>query len=190
MKNCVCEKFTNHGLCCSRAVQELGGGDEDQQSGERKQTSFKKALARHETVAPRSARCSLRCPSPARAHSRLAAQWPPRARGPPEPARYAYFGGRRDASGPETPAWGQRASKSSQARMSHTHLPRLCCCGKRCRGARLQSRYAGALLGTWMEDTGGKSGRRPARHLQVEASGPRNATSVQQRLAARLGGRL
>ena len=40
------------------------------------------------------------------------------------------------------------------------------------RGARLQSRCAGGLLGTRMEDTGGKSGRRPGRHLQVEASGP------------------
>jgi len=39
-----------------------------------------------------------------------------------------------------------------------------------------------------MGDTGGKSGRRPARHLQVEASGPRNATSVQQRLAGRFRG--
>ena len=42
-------------------------------------------------------------------------------------------------------------------------LVRLC-------GARGQSRCAGALLGTWMGDTGGKSGRRPARHLQVEPS--------------------
>ena len=57
-------------------------------------------------------------------------------------------------------------------------------------GARLQSRCAGALLGTRMEDTGGKSGRRPARHLQVEASGPGNAASVQQRLAGRFGGNL
>ena len=40
------------------------------------------------------------------------------------------------------------------------------------------SRCAGALLGTWMEDTGGKSGRRPGRHLQVEASGPGNVASV------------
>ena len=40
-----------------------------------------------------------------------------------------------------------------------------------------------------MEDTGGKSGRRPGTHLQVEASGPRNATSVQQRLAGRFGGK-
>ena len=39
-----------------------------------------------------------------------------------------------------------------------------------------------------MVDTGGKSGRRPARHLQVEASGPGNAASVQQRLAGRFGG--
>ena len=53
------------------------------------------------------------------------------------------------------------------------------------RGARRQSRCAGALLGTWMEDTGGKSGRRPGSHLQVEASGLGNATSVQQRLAGR-----
>ena len=36
-----------------------------------------------------------------------------------------------------------------------------------------------------MGDTGGKSGRRPGRHLQVEASGLGNATSVQQRLAGR-----
>ena len=39
-----------------------------------------------------------------------------------------------------------------------------------------------------MRDTGGKSGRRPGRHLQVEASGPRNAASVQQRLAGRFRG--
>ena len=39
-----------------------------------------------------------------------------------------------------------------------------------------------------MEDTGGKSGRRPGRHLQVEASGPGNAASVQQRLAGRFRG--
>ena len=32
-----------------------------------------------------------------------------------------------------------------------------------------------------MEDTGGKSGRRPARHLQVAASGLGNAASVQPR---------
>ena len=38
-------------------------------------------------------------------------------------------------------------------------------------GARQQSRYARALLRTYMRDTGGKSGRRPGRHLQVEASG-------------------
>ena len=36
-----------------------------------------------------------------------------------------------------------------------------------------------------MEDAGGKSGRRPGSHLQVEAYGPGNATSVQQRLACR-----
>ncbi len=40
-----------------------------------------------------------------------------------------------------------------------------------------------------MGDTGGKSGRRPARHLQVEASGPGNAVGVQQRLAGRFRGR-
>ena len=40
-----------------------------------------------------------------------------------------------------------------------------------------------------MEDTGGKSGRRPGRHLQVEASGPGNAASVQRRLAGRFGGK-
>ena len=40
-----------------------------------------------------------------------------------------------------------------------------------------------------MRDTGGKSGRRPARHLQVEASGPGNAAGVQQRLAGRFGGK-
>ena len=40
-----------------------------------------------------------------------------------------------------------------------------------------------------MGDTGGKSGRRPGRHLQVEASGPGNAASVQQRLAGRFGGK-
>ena len=39
-----------------------------------------------------------------------------------------------------------------------------------------------------MEGTGGKSGRRPGRHLQVEASGPGNAASVQQRLAGRFRG--
>ena len=41
-----------------------------------------------------------------------------------------------------------------------------------------------------MEDTGGKSGRRPGRHLRVEASGPGNAASVRQRLAGRFGGKL
>ena len=40
-----------------------------------------------------------------------------------------------------------------------------------------------------MGDTGGKSGRRPGRHLQVEASGPGNAVGVQQRLAGRFGGK-
>ena len=39
-----------------------------------------------------------------------------------------------------------------------------------------------------MEDAGGKSGRRPGRHLQVEASGPGNAAGVQQRLAGRFRG--
>ena len=52
-------------------------------------------------------------------------------------------------------------------------------------GARLQSRCAGGLLGSWMEHTGGKSGRRPERHLQVEAFGPANATIVQCGLAGR-----
>ena len=55
--------------------------------------------------------------------------------------------------------------------------------------ARRQSRCAGALPGAWTGDTGGKSGRRPGRHLQVEASGPGNAASVQQRLAGRFGGK-
>ena len=41
-----------------------------------------------------------------------------------------------------------------------------------------------------MEDTGGKSARRPGSHLQVEASGPGNAASEQQRLASRFGGNL
>ena len=36
-----------------------------------------------------------------------------------------------------------------------------------------------------MEDTGGKSGRRPGRHLQVEASGPGNARPAHWRLAGR-----
>ena len=36
-----------------------------------------------------------------------------------------------------------------------------------------------------MEDRGGKSGRRPARHLQVEASGPGNARPAHWRLAGR-----
>jgi len=40
-----------------------------------------------------------------------------------------------------------------------------------------------------MEDTGGKSGRRPGRHLQVEASGPGNAASVRRRLAGRFVGK-
>ena len=47
------------------------------------------------------------------------------------------------------------------------------------------SRCAGALLGTYMRDTGGKSGRRPGRHLQVEASGPGNARPAHWRLAGR-----
>ena len=63
-------------------------------------------------------------------------------------------------------------------------------CGRRwLRRARLQSRCAGALLGTCRRDIGGKSGRRPGRHLQVEASGPANAASVQHRLAGRFGGK-
>ena len=40
-----------------------------------------------------------------------------------------------------------------------------------------------------MRDTGGKSARRPGRHLQVEASGPGNAATVQRRLAGRFGGK-
>ena len=60
----------------------------------------------------------------------------------------------------------------------------ICLCG-----ARLQSRCGYSLCDTWMRDTGGKSGRRSGRHLQVEASGPRNAASVQQRLAGRFGWR-
>ena len=51
-----------------------------------------------------------------------------------------------------------------------------------------QSRCAGALLGTYMRDIGGKSGRRPGRHLQVEAFGPGNAAGVQQRLAGQFRG--
>jgi len=39
-----------------------------------------------------------------------------------------------------------------------------------------------------MRDIGGKSGRRPGRHLQVEASGPGNAAGVQLRLAGRFRG--
>ena len=41
-----------------------------------------------------------------------------------------------------------------------------------------------------MGDTGGKSGRHPGRHLQVEASGLGSAAGVQRRLAGRLGGNL
>ena len=52
-------------------------------------------------------------------------------------------------------------------------------------GARLQSRCAGALLVTCMGDTGGKSGRRPGRHLQVEAFGPGNARPAHWRHAGR-----
>ena len=51
-----------------------------------------------------------------------------------------------------------------------------------------QSRCVGALLGTCRRDRGGKSGRRPGRHLQVEASGPGNAAGVRQRLAGRSRG--
>ena len=40
-----------------------------------------------------------------------------------------------------------------------------------------------------MGGLGGKSARRPGRHLQVEASGPGNAAGVQQRLAGRIGGK-
>ena len=42
---------------------------------------------------------------------------------------------------------------------------------------------------TWMEDTGGKSGRRSERHLQVDASGLGDAASVQCRLVGRVGGK-
>ena len=63
---------------------------------------------------------------------------------------------------------------------------------QKCSRSRLrslaQSRCAGALLGTYRRDIGGKSGRRPGRHLQVEASGPGNAAGVQQRLAGQFRG--
>ena len=39
-------------------------------------------------------------------------------------------------------------------------------------GAEGRSKRLICLRRTWMEDTGGKSGRRPGRHLQVEASSP------------------
>ena len=64
---------------------------------------------------------------------------------------------------------------------------RFCIRRSRLRSLR-HSRCAGALLGTCSRGTGGKSGRRPGRHLQVEASGPGNAASVQQRLVGRFGG--
>ena len=57
-------------------------------------------------------------------------------------------------------------------------------------GAEGRSKRLICLRRTWMEDTGGKSGRRPGRHLQVEASAPGNAASVQHRLAGRFGGNL
>ena len=46
-------------------------------------------------------------------------------------------------------------------------------------GAEGRSKGLICPLRTWMEDRGGKSARRPARHLQVEASGPGTASSVQ-----------
>ena len=52
-------------------------------------------------------------------------------------------------------------------------------------GAEGRSKRLICLRRTWMEDTGGKSGRRPERHLQVEASGPRNARPAHWRLAGR-----
>ena len=52
-------------------------------------------------------------------------------------------------------------------------------------GAEGRSKALICVLGTWMRDTGGKSGRRPARHLQVGASSPGNAATVQQRLVGR-----
>ena len=52
-------------------------------------------------------------------------------------------------------------------------------------GAEGRSKTLICLRGTWMDDTGGKSARRPGSHLQVEASGPGNAASVQHRLASR-----
>merc|ERR1739841_317651 len=58
-------------------------------------------------------------------------------------------------------------------------------CSRSCLRSLTPSQCAGALRGTWMGDTGGKSGRRPGNHLQFEASGPGNAASVQQRLAGR-----
>ena len=78
-----------------------------------------------------------------------------------------------------------RTARAPEA-ASTTRLRRSCS-RSRLRGLT-PSRCAAGLLGTWMEDTGGKSGRRPARHLQVEASGPGNAAGVQQRLAGRFGG--
>ena len=52
-------------------------------------------------------------------------------------------------------------------------------------GAEGRSKGLICLLGTWMEDAGGKSGRRPGSHLQVEASGPGNARPAHWRLAGR-----
>ena len=52
-------------------------------------------------------------------------------------------------------------------------------------GAEGRSKRLICLRRTWMEDTGGKSGRRPGRHLQVEASGPGNARPAHWRLAGR-----
>ena len=85
-----------------------------------------------------------------------------------------------EASGPGNAASVQRRLASRFERGTEVEG----CTG----GAEGRSKRPIRPRGTWTEDTGGKSGRRPGRHLQVEASGPRNAAGVQQRLGGRFRG--
>ena len=94
----------------------------------------------------------------------------------PPPLRHAALVAKAPARGLGSKCWLATAIPRRRNR-SRSHLRSLA-----------PSRCAGALLGTYRRDTGGKSGRRPGRHLQVEASGPGNAAGVQQRLAGRFRG--
>ena len=102
---------------------------------------------------------------------------------------YLVKPGRRPGSHLQVEASGPRNAASVQQRRAgrsrRGEVAEGCACG-----AEGRSKGLICLRVTWMGDTGGKSARRPGTHLQVEASGPRNAASVQQRRAGRFRGSL